>query len=64
MPFGTCNTPATFQRPMDKVFTAGINGFILAYINDILVFINSLEERWDHLMATLQPGDAELFGKI
>ena len=44
MPFGLCNTPATFQRLMNKVFAVEVNDFILAYLDDILIFSNSVEE--------------------
>ena len=37
MPFGLCNAPASFQRLMNKVFTATIGDFILVYLDDILV---------------------------
>jgi transposase InsO family protein len=49
MPFGLCNAPSTFQRCMDVMLT-GLNWkCCLVYIDDILVFSNSLEEHIEHL---------------
>ena len=65
MPFGLCNAPATFQRLMNRVFTAEINNFILVYLDDILIFSNSLEEHWDHLRTALERlREAKLYGRI
>ena len=44
MPFGLCNAPATFQRLMNIVFATEINRFILVYLDDILIFSESIEE--------------------
>ena len=38
MLFGLCNVPATFQRPMNKVFNDNLGKFITVYLDDILVF--------------------------
>ena len=54
MPFGLCNAPATFQRLMNKVFAAEVNDFILVYLDDILIFTNSIEEHWEHMRITLE----------
>lgn len=44
MPFGLKNAPATFQRLMDKLFI-GLQGIILfVYLDDIVVYANSIEE--------------------
>ena len=44
MPFGLCNAPATFQRLMNKVFTDNLDKFIAVYLDNILIFSQSLEE--------------------
>ena len=65
MLFGPCNAPATFQRLMNKVFTAEVNGFILVYLDDILIFSNSVEEHWRHLkIASERLREAKLYGRI
>ena len=44
LPFGLRNSPATFQRCMDK-FLKGLQGKILfVYIDDIVIYSNTLEE--------------------
>ena len=48
MPFGLSNAPATFQMTMDKIF-ADISDFTDVYIDDIVIFSNSLEEHLEHL---------------
>lgn len=49
MPFGLCNAPATFQRTIDKIFKEENGIFVLAYLDDIIVFSNSEEEHKTHL---------------
>ena len=51
MPFGLCNAPATFQRLIQQVLSGmgDDNPFCCAYINDILVFSDSLEQHVQHL---------------
>ena len=53
MPFGLTNAPASFQRLMNRVFKEEMNIFVLVYLDDILVFSNSLEEHWEHLRVAL-----------
>ena len=44
MPFGLKNAPATFQRLMDLVLT-GLQGTeLFVYLDDIVLYANSLEE--------------------
>ena len=51
MPFGLTNAPATFQRLMDIVLRKAIGKYAVVYLDDIVVYSNSLEEHRDHLTA-------------
>jgi len=43
--FGLCNPPATFQNMMNDIFLMETNeGWILIYINDILIFSKEKED--------------------
>ena len=46
MPFGLCNAPRTFQREMNRIFFPLIGKCLFVYIDDLIVFSESLE---DHL---------------
>ncbi len=52
MPFGLCNAPATFQRLMQQILS-GL-AFCCVFIDDILVFSDTLEEHIDHLRQIFQ----------
>ena len=42
--FGMCNSPATFQAMMDRTFEDIVEGgFVLIYMDDILIFARSKE---------------------
>jgi hypothetical protein len=47
MPFGLCNSSVKFMRVMNDVFMYFIDDFVIAYSNNILVFIRTWE---DHVM--------------
>ena len=49
LPLGLCNTPSTFQKLMHLVFHEALDQFVLVYLDDILVFSKSEEERERHL---------------
>ncbi|KAI4364824.1 hypothetical protein MLD38_020864 [Melastoma candidum] len=53
MPFGLKNAPAVFQRKMDNVFR-GTEDYIAVYIDDILVFSNTLQEHELHVAQMLE----------
>jgi len=45
--FGLTNSPATFQTMMDNIFEDLISeGVLVAYLDDILMFMETLEEHW------------------
>jgi hypothetical protein len=49
MPFGSANAPATFQREMQRVFRVQLDGSVLVYIDDILIFSLTVEEHLKHV---------------
>uniref|UniRef100_A0A1X7U3D0 Reverse transcriptase domain-containing protein n=1 Tax=Amphimedon queenslandica TaxID=400682 RepID=A0A1X7U3D0_AMPQE len=52
MPFGLKGAPATFQRLMDCVIR-GLESFVSAYLDNIIVFSESFEEHAKHLERVL-----------
>ena len=43
--FGMCNSPATFQLMMDKIFVTMIKGkLVIIYMDNILIFAKTKEE--------------------
>ena len=52
MPFGMCNAPASFTRLMHHVL-AGLDGFVLVYLDDVCIFSPSLDAHLDHLRQVL-----------
>ena len=46
MPFRLCNAPATFQRLMQMIFQEDLLQILLVYLDDIVVYIDSIA---DHL---------------
>ena len=53
MPFGLKGAPAMFQRSMDVVLR-GLQGFSVAYTEDVAVFSNSWEEHLQHMRIVRQ----------
>jgi hypothetical protein len=49
MQIGDCNAPATFQRMMMMIFRDFIGIFLHAYLNDLFVYSNSVDEHKKHL---------------
>uniref|UniRef100_A0A0W0G6M7 Putative polyprotein n=1 Tax=Moniliophthora roreri TaxID=221103 RepID=A0A0W0G6M7_MONRR len=46
---GDCNTPASFQALMNHIFSSYIRRFMYVYLDDIVMFLNSLAEHMRHI---------------
>ena len=49
MPFGLTNAPATFQCLINTILKSFINKFLCVYIDDIIIYNDSIEEHVEHL---------------
>jgi len=55
IPFGLCNAPASFQNYInDTLGTDILDRFVSAYLDDILIFSNSLKEHQEHVKLVLE----------
>jgi hypothetical protein len=54
MDFGLTNAPAHFMYLMNSIFMPELDKFVVVFINDILVYLKSLEEHKEHLRIVLQ----------
>ena len=54
MPMGLTNAPATFQAFMNHIFRDMTDIFVVIYLDDILIFSNSLEDHWIHVRRALE----------
>jgi hypothetical protein len=54
MPFGLTNAPATFQRMINEVLKEYIDNFVIVYLDDILIYSNTLEEHEQHVHQVLE----------
>ena len=53
VPFGLSNAPAAFMSLMDSIFKDYTDKFIIAYLDDILVYSDTWEEHLKHIRLTL-----------
>ena len=54
MPFGLTNAPATFQTYINKALHPWLDVFCTAYIDDVLIYSDTLEEHREHVRTVLQ----------
>ncbi|KAF7137056.1 hypothetical protein CNMCM5793_006907 [Aspergillus hiratsukae] len=54
MPFGLTNAPASFQRFIDEVLRKYLHLFVIAYLDDILVFSKDKNEHIEHVNKVLK----------
>ena len=45
VPFGLTNTPSIFMSLMNGVFRTYLDEFVVVFLDDILVYFNSVEEQ-------------------
>src|SRR5438105_4927440 len=65
MSFGLTNAPAYFMYLMNKVFMEYLDKFVIAFIDDILIFSKTEEEHEEHLRLVLQKlRDHQLYAKL
>jgi hypothetical protein len=48
MPFGLTNAPASFQRWMNEVLSDYLDVFCIAYLDDILIYSDNIEQHRQH----------------
>ena len=54
MPFGLKNAPPTFQRLVDRILSDLLGRGVYAYIDDILIYTETMEEHWNLLREVLE----------
>jgi hypothetical protein len=54
MPFGLTNAPASFQRWMNVILTDYLDVFCIAYLDDILIYSDDLEQHYRHVKMILR----------
>ena len=64
MPMGLTNAPATFQTLMNTILQPFLDRFVIVFLDDIMVYSDSIEEHQKHLDQVLSKlEENELFAK-
>lgn len=53
MAYGLVNAPSVFQSFINKIFRDLLNKCVIAYIDDILVYLKSESKHWIHVKLVL-----------
>ena len=65
MPFGLTNAPAAFMDLMHRVFHPYLDRFVVAFVDDILIYSKKEKDHEDHLRIVLQTlRDHQLYAKF
>ena len=54
LPMGLCNSPGVFMALMNDTFRAYLDQFVLVFLDDIIVYSDTLEDHERHLRLALQ----------
>ena len=65
LPMGLCNAPGTFMQLMNDTFRDLLDRSVLVFLDDILIFSNTLEEHIVHVRQVLERlRSAQLYAKM
>jgi hypothetical protein len=65
LPMGLCNSPGVFMALMNDTFREYLDKFVLVFLDDIIVYSDTLEEHERHLRAALQKlREKRLYAKL
>jgi hypothetical protein len=54
MSFELINTPILYQSLINNILRKYLNNFVIAYLNDILIYLKTKEEHIKHVTAVLE----------
>ena len=54
MQFKLINTPATFQKRINSMLEEHLDEFVIAYLDNIIIYFNSKKEHFQHMKWVLQ----------
>jgi hypothetical protein len=49
MQFRFTNTPAIFQKRINYILGEYLDDFVIAYLDNIIIYLNSIEEHKEHI---------------
>jgi len=52
--FGFTNTPATFQQKINNVLGEHLDEFVITYLDNIIIYLDSKEEHEEHIKWVLK----------